>query len=166
MQYNVHENKYEGGLGIMAALYFNGGARNQRLAELILKRTPDSTAEYGLNESGVKVITKLTAPWFHVSRAMISQTLMYDSEFPENTDKLLHYYALKADGIVLRLDRDGFIVADDGGDKLVSLRCKSYHKDIIKALAPKLGLSGNDFILKAIEYYSEYISDAENMIDE
>ena len=150
----------------MAAFVFSGGKRAQALAEAVLRFTPEAEAEYGVNESGAQVVVKITAPCLHMSRRMVEVTQFAGGpEYSENTDRLLHYYAMRAEGKILRMDGDGVIVADDDGDKLMSLRCKVYHRELIRALSGRIGVSGNDFILKAIEHYSMYLMEAEKMDD-
>ena len=110
----------------MAAFVFGGGKRAQALAEAVLRFTTEAEAEYGVNESGAQVVVKITAPCLHMSRRMVEVTQFAGGpEYSENTDRLLHYYAMRAEGKILRMDGDGVIVADDDGDKLMSLRCNS-----------------------------------------
>ncbi len=147
----------------MAAFIFGGGTRAQALAKAVLAQTPDATAEYGKNEGGAEVITKITAPWLQITRRMLEKT-QFDgaAQYSENIDRLLHYYGMRAEGKLLRMDAERVIVAEDDGDKLISLRCKTCHKGWIKQYADRLGVSGNDFILRAIEYYCTYLEEAES----
>ena len=125
----------------MAAFVFGGGKRAQALAEAVLQFTPEAEAEFGVNESGAEVVVKITAPCLHMSRRMVDMTQFAGGpEYRENTDRLLHYYAMRAEGKILRLDGDGIIVADDDGDKLMSLRCKVYHRELIKTLSGRIGV--------------------------
>ncbi len=150
----------------MAAFVFGGGSRAQALAEAILTRTTEAAVDYGTNESGARVITKITAPCLQITRRMMEKT-QFDGEgqYGDNVDRLLHYYGMRAEGKLLRLDGERVIVADDDGDKLVSLQCKTCHKGWIKQYADKIGVSGNDFILRAIEYYCTYLAEAEEEPD-
>ena len=151
----------------MAAFVFGGGIRAQALAQAVLRSTPDAEAEYGVNESGGQVIVKIRAACLQMTRRMVEETQFAgEPEYSENTDRLLHYYAMHAEGKILRLDGERIIVADDDGDKLMSLRCKIYHRELIKHLSARIGVSGNDFILKAIEHYSTYLMEAEEALTE
>jgi len=165
--YTVGEDYSRTGEGWMAAFVFGGGVRAQALAEEVLRFTPDAEAEYGVNECGVQVIVKIRAACLQMTRRMVEETQFDgDPEYSENTDRLLHYYAMHAEGKILRLDGGRIIVADDDGDKLMSLRCKVYHRELIRHLSARIGVSGNDFILKAIEYYSTYLMEAEEAMQE
>ncbi|MBQ8641085.1 MAG: hypothetical protein IJ480_02615 [Clostridia bacterium] len=151
----------------MAAFVFGGGMRAQALAQAVLQITPDAEAEYGVNEGGAQVIVKIRAACLQMTRRMVEDTQFAgEPEYSENTDRLLHYYAMHAEGKILRLDGERIIVADDDGEKLMSLRCKVYHREMIKSLSARIGVSGNDFILKAIEHYSAFLMEAEQALQE
>lgn len=151
----------------MAAFLFGGGKRAQALAGAVLRMTPEAEAEYGVNECGAQVIVKIRAVCLEMTRRMVEAT-QFDGgpEYSENTDRLLQYYAMHAEGKILRLDGDRVIIADDDSDKLMSLRCKVYHREMIKHLSARIGVSGNDFILKAIEHYSMHLTEAQQAADE
>lgn len=151
----------------MAAFLFGGGKRAQTLACEVLRMTPDAEAEYGENECGARVIVKIRAVCLQITRRMVELTQFAgEPEYSENTDRLLQYYAMHAEGKILRLDGERVVVADDDSDKLMSLRCKVYHRELIKHLSARIGVSGNDFILKAIEHYSMHLTEAQQAVDE
>ncbi|MBE6614866.1 MAG: hypothetical protein E7631_06145 [Ruminococcaceae bacterium] len=151
----------------MAAFVFGGGKRAQALACEVLRTVPEAEAEYGVNECGAQVITRIRAACLQITRRMVDTTQFAgEPEYSENTDRLLQYYAMHAEGKILRLDGERVIVADDDSDKLMSLRCKVYHRELIKHLSARIGVSGNDFILKAIEHYSMHLMEAQQAADE
>lgn len=150
----------------MAMFLFGTGDRSQTLARMVAKYNPDARCVYAPGETGEDRISRVEAPSLTMTRRMVSDAF-FDShpQYPESVDKRLGHYALTGEGKVLENSRDRVILCDTDADKMMSLRMKAYHQADIARLSQRLGISRNDFVLKAIDRYVEYLNQLEEMED-
>ena len=148
----------------MAMFLFGTGDRSQALAKMVAKYNPEARCVYVPGETGEDRISRVEAPSLTMTRRMVSDAF-FDGhpQFPESVDKYLEHYALTGEGKVLENSRDRVILCDTDADKMMSLRMKAYHQADIARLSQRLGISRNDFVLKAIDRYVEYLNDLEEM---
>lgn len=148
----------------MASFEFGTGVRSQKLAGFVKKHNYDVKVTHSQSEVGAKCISQIDAPCITITRDMIVKS--YYSEKPEyeaSVDMWLDHFALNAKGKVISHTRDKVIICDDDGDKAMSLRFKSNHQMDVARLSEKLGISRNDFVIRAIEHYVKYLTSIEEM---
>lgn len=148
----------------MAVFKFSPGKRAQQLVKLIEKYNNDVKLTYSENESGIQFVSKIEAPCIVITRDMISKAYFNGKpEYEASVDKWLDYCALNGNSKVICHTRDKVVICDEDGDKAMSLRFKIYHQMDITRLSDKLGISRNDFVVRAIEHYVQYLNDIEEM---
>lgn len=148
----------------MASLEFNGGKRSQKLAYLIVKKNLSSQTESQEAEDGMNIISCVTAPCLAVSREMVIKAYFNGKpEFEATVDMLMDHLAMKCSGKLLSSSHKKLIVCDDDSDKAMSLRYKVNHQADIAHYSEKLGISRNDFVIRAIEHFTAYLSEIEEM---
>lgn len=148
----------------MASFRFSTGKRGQILAALVKKHNYNTKVTFTSNEAGVKCITQIEAPCLIITREMISKAYFGGKpEYEASIDMWLNHFVLNANGKVIYNAHDKIIICDDDSDKAMSLRMKINHQMDIARLSEKLQISRNDFVLRAIEHYVQYLSSIEEM---
>ncbi len=148
----------------MASFRFSAGKRGQKLAQLVQKYNYNTKAIYTTNEAGAKYIAQIEAPCLTITREMISKAYFGGNpEYEASIDMWLNHFVLNANGKVICNAHDKIIVCDDDSDKAMSLRMKINHQMDIARFSEKLQMSRNDFVLRAIEHYVQYLSSIEEM---
>lgn len=144
----------------MAAFSFSAGKRSQALAAALLAAQPEARAVRGVDGS----VERVEAPCLIITRGMVESAIFGGkSEYRESADMYLQHFALNARGRVLANDENQVAVAGDDSDRAMSLRMKAHHQYAIARMSDRLGLSRNDFVLRAIERYVKYLLDVETM---
>ncbi len=144
----------------MAYFQFGAGNRAQALAHLVEEYNKPVALHTQQSEAGESYTRKVEAPCLVITREMIKQAYFHGApEFDSSLDKWMDFYSLtSASGKLVRNDREKIILCDDDGDKAMSLRYKAYHQAEIARYSERLGISRNDFVVKAIEHYIDYLS--------
>jgi hypothetical protein len=149
----------------VASIEFGEGKRNQRLAQLVAERNYDVHAETADMENG-PVIFSIAAGCLTVTRDMVVKAYFAGKpEYEASVDKIMDWLAMRCKGKLISSTPTKIIVCDDDGDKAMSLRYKVNHQADIARLSERLGISRNDFVVRAIEHYVKYFAEIEEMED-
>jgi hypothetical protein len=148
----------------MAKVKFSNGKRSQKLARLVKDNSYNAQTSINTDDYGTQIISEVTAACIVITREMVVKSYFNGKpEYEASVDKWMDAYALKCEGNIICNTPSKIVVCDDNGEKAMSLRFRIDHQMDIARYSEKLGVSRNDFVIKAIENYVRYLNEIEDM---
>jgi len=140
---------------IVAEMTFKAkGRRWPALARRVVAENPG--AELVPSEDGQTLIVR--GPHLLISRKMVEETCFPDGVRNAGTvTRLLYGIALSRKGRLVVKTDDRIVIGDDDGERAMSLRLRVDHQAAIARLSKELGMSRNEFVVKAVEHFCQYL---------
>lgn len=143
----------------MAELWFKaGGRRWPALARRVAEENPHAE----LVEEGGRYVVR--GPTLAVTRRMVEETCFPDGARHAGTpSRLLYGLALLRKGRLLARSEDRIVIGDDDGERAMTVRIRADHRDAIARLSDRLDMSRNEFVVRAIEHFVDYLEESRDL---
>ncbi|XMB85334.1 hypothetical protein RJG79_07850 [Mycoplasmatota bacterium WC44] len=144
----------------MAELKLGTGTRWSKLADLIVKHNKNIKKE----ELEHSIIVK--GPYISITRDMIE-----DACFPKGVrnkgaiTRVIDGLALLRIGRLIHHSDKKIVIGDDDGERALTFRLRVDQQETITNLAKELGISRNQFIINATEYYINYLEESRSLFN-
>ena len=107
---------------------------------------------------------KVSAPHLTITRKMVEETCFPDGVRNAGTvTRLLYGIALSRKGRLVVKTADRIVIGDDDGERAMSLRLRVDHQAAIAQLSKELGMSRNEFVVKAVEHFCQYLEESREL---
>ncbi len=151
------------GGAITAERIFGKTANSEQLAKLVAEYDRKLTLEKLDNGRW-----RVKGPYITITRDMLEKAYFSKGgpKNPKTIDRMLYGYALVRKGCLIAQTKDKIVIGDDDGERAITTRLRIDEKQEIEKYAKNLGISRNQFILKAIKYFISFLKSSEKMIED
>lgn len=145
----------------MAKITLIKGRRAKMLAELISSECPGSKV-YVQQLPDVADTVVVEGSCLVLTKNMVKAAYFDEEDMDDWVSKLFTHIAMNREGIVLCNTSDKIVIADSNEEKTMLLRMRPDQQNAVSVYSEKLGISRNEFVQKAIEFYSDYLKALKN----
>lgn len=145
----------------MAEMRFK--AKGKRWAALARRVAADNPkAKVVESEDGHHLV--VTGPHLTITRRMVEETCFPNgTENPGTVKRLLYGLALTRKGKLVAKTEDRIVIGDDDGVRPMLVRLRVDHRQAIERLAGELGLSRNEFVVRAVEHFVAWLEESREL---
>lgn len=141
----------------MAEMSFGAkGKRWSALARFIAENDPSVQLE----ETDDTITLRGTC--ITVTKQMVEKALFPKGvKNAQTAERVLYGLAMRKKGQLVAQTEDRIVIGDDDGERATTIRFRIDHQQDIARLSSKLGISRNQFVVRAIEHFIRFLEESE-----